>query len=316
MPEAGPAQRSRLVERDWFGTLNTAAMLPSMEHAWPELKPEVVIREPCDYASAIMAERTGTPYVQVAISLARVEWVALGLAARAIDAFSRGIAGIIRRRPYCTRFPASLDPSPFPDTRRYREEPAPIGAQLPDWWPGLDGPLVYLTLGTMASALRGAGAAYRAAAEALAELPVRVLVTTAHSRSDLGTLPPRIHVETWVDQNHIMPQARLVVCHGGSGTTLAALAAGVPLVLLPMFADQHENAVRVAGAGAALVVGAGDPTGAIRTVGPGDSARIREAAHEVMADHRYRFSAARIGAEMAALPTAAEVLDRLAPAKD
>ena len=46
----------------------------------------------------------------------------------------------------------------------------------------------------------------------------------------------------------------VVVGHGGSGTTFGALAAGVPVVIVPLFADQFANAERVAEAGAALVV--------------------------------------------------------------
>ena len=51
-----------------------------------------------------------------------------------------------------------------------------------------------------------------------------------------------------------MPRAAAVVGHGGSGSTLTALAAGVPLALVPLFVDGPENARRVAGAGAAIVV--------------------------------------------------------------
>ena len=40
----------------------------------------------------------------------------------------------------------------------------------------------------------------------------------------------------------VLPHARVLVCHGESGTTLGALAAGVPLVVTPLFADQPHNA--------------------------------------------------------------------------
>ena len=56
-----------------------------------------------------------------------------------------------------------------------------------------------------------------------------------------------------------MPHAAAMVCHGGFGTVRAGLAAGVPLAVLPLFADQPDNARRVAelGAGIALDDGAG-----------------------------------------------------------
>ena len=45
-----------------------------------------------------------------------------------------------------------------------------------------------------------------------------------------------------------------MVCHGGSGTVLGALAADLPLVIMPLFADQFANARTLADAGAAIVV--------------------------------------------------------------
>ena len=88
----------------------------------------------------------------------------------------------------------------------------------------------------------------------------RVLVTVGRHAdpAELGALPPNVHVERWVAQASVMPHAAAMVAHGGAGTTLAALAAGVPLVMLPLSADQPINARHVAelGAGVALDGGA------------------------------------------------------------
>ena len=73
----------------------------------------------------------------------------------------------------------------------------------------------------------------------------------------LGTLPDNVHVERWWPQDQVMPHAQAIVGHGGFGTTMAALVAGVPQVVLPLFsADQFENAAQVAAvrAGVALQV--------------------------------------------------------------
>jgi len=51
-----------------------------------------------------------------------------------------------------------------------------------------------------------------------------------------------VHVEAWVPQADALAAATVVVCHGGSGTTFGTLAAGLPLVIVPMFADQPANA--------------------------------------------------------------------------
>ena len=50
----------------------------------------------------------------------------------------------------------------------------------------------------------------------------------------------------------MLAQADLVICHGGHGTTVRALGAGVPVLCSPIAGDMAENAVRVAWAGAGL----------------------------------------------------------------
>jgi UDP:flavonoid glycosyltransferase YjiC (YdhE family) len=88
------------------------------------------------------------------------------------------------------------------------------------------------------------------------------------------------------------------VGHGGSGTTFGALAAGVPLVVVPFFADQPVNAARVAAAGAALTV---EPGGAL-------APRLRAALETVLGDPSYRRAASTIAGEMRAFPPVDEVL--------
>ncbi len=79
-----------------------------------------------------------------------------------------------------------------------------------------------------------------------------MLLTTGHEL-DLGAAPSNVRVERWVDQADVLGEAAVVVGHGGSGTTLGALAAGVPQVVAPLFADQPYNAARVAVVGAGVV---------------------------------------------------------------
>jgi UDP:flavonoid glycosyltransferase YjiC (YdhE family) len=66
--------------------------------------------------------------------------------------------------------------------------------------------------------------------------------------------PENVEVVAFADHDAVLPECRAVVTHGGLGTTLRALAHGVPLLLLPLGRDQHVNAARVAelGAGRAL----------------------------------------------------------------
>ena len=84
----------------------------------------------------------------------------------------------------------------------------------------------------------------------------------------LGPLPENVRAEGWVPQDAVLARAAAVVGHGGYGTTLGALAHGVPLAVLPLFSsDQWHNAERVAGLGAGIAL-PGAPRGAVEPPGP------------------------------------------------
>ena len=162
---------------------------------------------------------------------------------------------------------------------------------------GSDAPLIYMTFGTVLGFMSIAAEAYRMALKAVQRTRARVLLTVGRrfDASTLGPVPAHVHVEAWVDQARVLERADVVVCHGGSGTTLGALAAGVPLVMVPLFADQFENGRRVAAAGAALVVETRVP-------------EITSSIEDVLGDGRYRDRARAIAAEMSATPTVGHVL--------
>jgi UDP:flavonoid glycosyltransferase YjiC (YdhE family) len=114
---------------------------------------------------------------------------------------------------------------------------------------------VYVSFGSEAPMSEHFPRVYREAIDALADLPVQTLVTIGDRRdpADLGTLPPSVTVQRWAPQSEVMSRAAAMVGHGGSGSTLTALAAGVPQALVPLFVDGPANAARVAAAGAGLV---------------------------------------------------------------
>ena len=139
---------------------------------------------------------------------------------------------------------------------------------------------------------------YRLVIDALAGVRARVLVTVGRHAdpAELGALPANVHVERWVAQASVMPHAAAMVAHGGAGTTLAALAAGVPLVLLPLSADQPINARRVAELGAGLALDGG----------PADVPRLAAAVTRVLEEPGYRAAARRVAAEVGTLPPVEE----------
>jgi UDP:flavonoid glycosyltransferase YjiC (YdhE family) len=110
-------------------------------------------------------------------------------------------------------------------------------------------------------------------------------------------VPDNVIRRSWVDQAALLPDADVVVHHGGSGTTLGALAVGVPQLILPQGADQYANAEAVTAAGAAVTLLPGDLTA------DAIAARTRE----LQADGAYREAARSIADEIARMPSPAEV---------
>jgi UDP:flavonoid glycosyltransferase YjiC (YdhE family) len=127
----------------------------------------------------------------------------------------------------------------------------------------------------------------RTALDALADEPVR-LVATTNRREPYGPAPeaPRNAVVVdWLSYSQVMPEASLVVCHGGHGTVARALAAGVPVLCCPHVGDMTENGARVAWAGAGLMLpwrllGEASLRGTTRQIlhDPGFSKRAKEIA--------------------------------------
>jgi hypothetical protein len=310
---AGPPEAcAGLIDRELFADACTHAMLPEARELHASWRPDLVVREPCEYASAVVAHDTGTAQAEVGISLSAIESGVLEMVTPIVERYSPGVAATIAASPYLSRFPASLDPSPWDDTRRFCE-PAPAAGAVPRRSED-ERPLVYMTFGSVVGHLTEAKSVYRTALAAAAGLSARVLLTVGRATdvASLGAVPENTRVEQWVPQAEVLSEAVVVVCHGGSGTTFGALAAGVPLVICPLFADQPSNGRVIESAGAGVLVGGvGAPAGGVRGLGPSDVAPLREAIERVLSGLSYRRAAQRIAGEMAAMPTLDNVVERL-----
>lgn len=321
VPELPPDEANEVVVGDVFGRLNTTAHLPRMRAAFEAWRPDVLLRDPNEYSGALVAEESGIPHARVAISLMSTEQMGSGIVAPAIDTIRRaeGMApdpagDLLRASPWLSVFPRTLDEGGMPDEHRLRdpawEEPA---EELPGWWPAReDQPLVYATFGSVAGSFPQALPAYGAALSAVADLPARVLLTVGRDLDPgaLPDIPDNVHVEQWVPQQDVLAHAAAAVVHGGSGSTLGALAAGVPLVVVPLFADQPQNARRVAEVGAGLSV---VPN---REDIPATIPPLRAAIEAVLSDPSYRKRAEALAAELRAEPPVGAAVELFRPPAD
>jgi UDP:flavonoid glycosyltransferase YjiC (YdhE family) len=313
---------------DYFARLDTAAALPGLGAIVEDWRPDAIVRDCWEYASTLVAEQRGIPVARVALGLGAVEELSIELAAPAVDAARAGLglppdpAGDrLAETPLLTWIPAALEDPAVPAprlTHRFRHAAPAAAPPLPEWWPGNDDPLVYVTFGSVTAGAHLAyfPALYRAAIDALAPLPVRVLLTIGDRRdpAELGPLPHNVHVEEWVPQDAVVSHAAAIVGHGGHGTTLGALAHGVPLVVLPLFSvDQWANAAAVDRAGAGVALDADRATRRVLAPpAPDVLAGLGPAVQRVLTDPSYRREAQRIAESMGALPPAEAALDVLA----
>jgi UDP:flavonoid glycosyltransferase YjiC (YdhE family) len=261
------------VIRDVFVGLHARTALPGMIEAIADWRPDVIVRESMELASVLTADRLEVPVVRVGIHLDSATdstgWLE-DVAASALGVF----ADRLREGPLLTRSPGDEEDG----VHRFRTNmPRRRSPQF-----------VYVTFGSEAPHSPHFPGVYREAAEELAALDVPVLMTIGDRRepAELGPLPPNVRVERWVAHADVMPRAAAIVSHGGSGSTLTALAAGVPQAFVPLFVDGPANARRVAELGAGIL--AGDDL----------AADVRA----LIDDPRYALKAAAVADEIAALP--------------
>lgn len=117
--------------------------------------------------------------------------------------------------------------------------------ELPVELAGRSGPLVYLSLGSLGS---GDVELMRGLIGSLADTGYRVIVSMGPQHEELE-LAANMAGEEFLPQTSILPEVDLVITHGGNNTVTESLHFGKPMVLLPLFWDQYDNAQRIAETG-------------------------------------------------------------------
>ncbi len=170
-----------------------------------------------------------------------------------------------------------------------------------------DRPLIAVTLGTVVPLLHGfrpLKAILRAAPEVDADFLVTLDVappdeTGVHQRG-FGQFPPNVGQTHWVPFDALFARCAAVVHHGGAGTTLTALHAGLPQLLLPQGSDHFYNGAMLARRGAGLVTEGPDlDVGLLRQLIAADG--LRAAAAEVRAEMMDMPAPNDVAAKVAAL---------------
>ncbi len=314
VPERAGLTGRRLAAATWslvFGGVIAPEMAEALLDLARDWRPDLVVHDDSEQGTWIAAERLGVPHV----SLQATAWRGAGvrLSAEPLRRLRERFGlppdpalarwhrhGYLTTRPPLLQNPDDPVPRSSIPLRPIALDGTDEGA--PSWLSTKDPsrPRVAVTLGTI---LPGRLDVMEAILAGLERLEVEVVATVGPGLdpASLGGRPGHVRVERYVPMSRLLATVDALVFHGGSGTMLAALAHGVPLVVLPVAADQPENADRCAAAGVAIVL---EP--AARTAGD-----IATATRAVLADRRYRDAAARVREQLEAMPSPAAVLPRL-----
>lgn len=112
---------------------------------------------------------------------------------------------------------------------------------LPEHFTNGERPLLYFSLGSLGSADVGL---MRRVIAALAELDANVIVSKGPLHDEIE-LADNMWGAEFLPQTRLLPLVDLVITHGGNNTTTEAMHFGKPMILLPLFWDQYDNAQRV-----------------------------------------------------------------------
>jgi hypothetical protein len=278
--------------RAMFGVVMPRHIAPRLLAEWQRHgPPDLVIHEGSNIGAAMAAAEADVRAVAFHISLSSPNRF-VGMLQR--DTGVR-IATLIDPRPPTWSAGDTTDIDRVPIRSVAWSEPS---ADLPAWLtdPSV-GPKAYVTLGTVA--FGAVQVLRRSVLETAARCAGVVVAAGPEANLDaLGDLPANVHLARYVDQARVLQHVDVAVHHGGTGTTLGCLAAGVPQVLTPQGADQFVNAARLVelGLGHAVANDAHD----------GD---VERAVGSLLEDESLRGRVRAMRDEITAMPSPAQVVD-------
>ena len=270
-----------------------------------DTRPDLIVYEATDVGAAVAGAAAGVPVVCHSLSL----WIPAFLDAMADRVHV--LWGEVGREPtvdvivgdaFIDIWPPSMRPADIPAARTLDLRPetwADPEAPVPEWLDDAQGPLVFVSLGTVFWGKELLTKVLEALA--LVDCDALVLAGVDASPDDLAAPNPRVRVAGFVNQAEVLRRADAVIHHGGAGTMLGSLARGLPALVLPEGADRPFTAASLAERGAGVAL---EPRSAT-------AADISDALTRVLDEPAYRDVAVAVQHEIVAMPSPAEVVDRL-----
>jgi UDP:flavonoid glycosyltransferase YjiC (YdhE family) len=294
----------------YFGRM-AAAWLRPLQALADDWRPDVIVGGIFAFSGALLATRLGVPYVRHAVDAFDASGIDRGaeaeLAAELADTGHDRLSAPDLFIDVCP--PSLLPPEPLPAKQTLRMRWIPMNGQrrLEPWmYKATRRPRVCLTVGSRVAHdvqdfRRGVYDLLRGLAAALERLHADLVVAAP---DDVGR---EVRSEVpgtqagWTPLDVLAPTCDVVVHHGGGATSLTALSAGVPQVMIPQGGALVENAQRLARYGAAIALERGVPV-----------QRIISACEEILSDRSYADRARSLSQEIAALTPPPGAVDAMA----
>lgn len=289
-----------------FSTVAVPPTIADLRRIADEWQPDLVVHEEGEYAAPLLAALEGIPCVthswaaparpaverQLYRELLAPIWDAQG--APSPPRTSGSVYLDSCPPPYQNDEIGSIDGVTSIRPTLFDGPPAPV----PAWLENLPRPAAYVTFGTVSVFSRPE--IIRAAVEAIEPLVAAVVVTTGPNPPDVVRFASaNVHVVDYLPQSQILTRVDLVASHGGAGTTLGALAHGLPHLVMPGVApSQQRNAARTEAIGIGL-----------RASLDGTADGVRDAARRLLADPAHRAACSVAQASLEQLPSVDDALE-------
>lgn len=286
-------------------------MLAGLRQFVKTWRPQLIVRDPLEFAGYIAAELADIPH-------AVVDW-AIHIPAHHI---AQEALHLLRERQGLPNDPelktldchlvlSAMPPSwkyehlRYPEAlRRYCVAPYDHSVDARNQLPAIaqsGRPVVYATLGTT---FNNSWQTFRTIVDALGAEEVSGIVTVGNGLDPaaFGAIPKNVQIARYIPQTVVLPHCDAVLFHAGFNSLHSALWHGLPMLLVPLAAgDQRPNAVQAAAAGVGLI-----------EEQPLDLRKLRQSIQTVLSDPRLYLNAQRLCAEMRALPPLSEAAHRMA----
>ena len=300
-PLSGMARLAWVTNELFIGAA-ARCMLPDVLRIAREWRADLVVRQSLEYSGCVAAEQLGLPHASVAdaahSAVDRRHEVATALDGLRLSAGLPPDPGgemVYRYLHLCFAPPHFDGPTAvFPPTARFlrHTNPTLAGERPPSWVDQLAArPTVMVSMGTVFHRTAGI---YEAILEGLRDEPVNALVAAGFDQDPgrFGPQPSHIRIEPYLPVTALLPRCDLFITHGGFNSVKESLAAGVPMVVVPISADQPYSAERCAALGVGVALGPQQRT----------ASDVRRAVRTVLGDPGFARRAKEMQRDMAALP--------------